>query len=738
MPQNQPAAAPHSFLQDLELGYLVDILRRNWRFPAAGLVLGLLAAIAYAMIAPALYSSSARILLDRSVTRYLQANKVIDEPVIEDSDTASQLHILSSESVIVPVVRQLKLARDPEFVGDLATSGSDQGARSSSIFSSLGRLFGGGSSEVPSEDRLERIAVEAFKKRLTIMREDVPSVISVTFASRDAQKAAAIANAMADSYLKATLDAKLKSNKIATQVLQERLSDLKQQAGEAERVLQEFKTSNILAAGNKVTESPEQIQSMSAQLSVARAQMAEAKARLDLVKQNPLGSGSFDQVADNEVIVRLRLQHSDLMAKLVELESKVGINHAAAVKLRQRIEETRNSIIEEQRRIASSYSSSYELAKARSDDITATLTKMTVGASGADGQAKVTLRELEGSADALRRSYNAVLQRLNEISKADEIVSQDARVITTAAPPLFKASRKTMAVLAGSLALGLLLGLGGAFARELALGVIRTPNQLRHVTDAYCAVVPLASTRSGPESSAYRPNGSIYEYVLDAPFSRFTEAFRNVRAMLNARKEPGRGEVVCVVTAVAKEGKTTITSNLGALMASSSRQRVLVIDGDLHRRNLTKELAPHAKEGLIEALDDPTRLSSLVVKRERSGLHVLPCPMTDRMSNAAELLGSPVMEEVLNVARQSYDFIIIEAPPIMSVSDVKMMEHLIDQFVLVVEWGSTRRRLLQEALAEVDGVHERLSCVMLNRVDPAALKTIDGYKGPRFGEYYEG
>jgi hypothetical protein len=90
--------------------------------------------------------------------------------------------------------------------------------------------------------------------------------------------------------------------------------------------------------------------------------------------------------------------------------------------------------------------------------------------------------------------------------------------------------------------------------------------------------------------------------------------------------------------------------------------RTLVVDGDLHRRKLTDALAPGAREGLIEALDDPSRLATLVVKRDHSGLDILPCVAGSRIPNAAELLGSAKMERLLAGARESYDYIILENP----------------------------------------------------------------------------
>jgi len=229
----------------------------------------------------------------------------------------------------------------------------------------------------------------------------------------------------------------------------------------------------------------------------------------------------------------------------------------------------------------------------------------------------------------------------------------------------------------------------------------------------------------------------IEEFVLDAPYSRFTETLRDVKALIGTAQRVHGVKVIGVVSSVPKEGKTTIAVNLASLMIASSGTRTLIIDSDLHLRLLTAALAPDAREGLIEALDDPSRLATLVFKQQRSGLDVLPCALSTRISNAAELLGSPEMEQLLVAARKAYDCIIIEIAPIMSVVDIKMIERFIDRFIFVVEWGQTKRSLVLEALSEAQIIRERLIGIVLNKADPLALRSIEAYKGDRFKDYYQ-
>ncbi len=276
-------------------------------------------------------------------------------------------------------------------------------------------------------------------------------------------------------------------------------------------------------------------------------------------------------------------------------------------------------------------------------------------------------------------------------------------------------------------------------AREWAADVFRTPKKVEQVTNKACVILPMVRAQREPGERFWSSSRSqpIEEFILDAPYSRFTELLRNIKALIDIGPRVEGAKVVGIVSSVAKEGKTTIAANLAALMIASSGAPTLIIDADLHRRLLTAALAPEADRGLIEALDDPSELSSFIYKRERSGLHVLPCALSARVPNAAELLGSAKMEQLLAVARKAYDYIIIEVAPIMSVVDVKMIERFIDSFIFVVEWGHTKRSLVLEALSETPNIRERVTGIVLNKTDPVALRSIEAYKGDRFRNYYE-
>ena len=208
-----------------DIADLAGIARRGWYYMAAGTIVGLLAALAVLSTMPPIYKASSRIAFERSQARYMQTNKVSNEPIIEDYDTQGQTYVVSSEAILLQAIRSLGLANDPDFVGKKDDAGV--GSRIRGLFRSAAQALGFSTEPVasPGNDPA-KIAFDNVVRDLTVTREDVPSVISIAFSLNDPVKAAAIVNAIVDSYMEANLASKVSSTKVAGKVVQERIEDL--------------------------------------------------------------------------------------------------------------------------------------------------------------------------------------------------------------------------------------------------------------------------------------------------------------------------------------------------------------------------------------------------------------------------------------------------------------------------------------------------------------------------------
>jgi succinoglycan biosynthesis transport protein ExoP len=522
----------------------------------------------------------------------------------------------------------------------------------------------------------------------------------------------------------------MKSTNVAGKVVQERVEELKQQAKDAERAGLEYKMANNLVGTGTTTLSGEQLATLQTHMTNARIAMAEAKARMERIARDPDASALF--APDNDLISRLRSELLDLSVRAKDIEGRVGKDHLAVVKVRKRMEEVREAIATEQKRVAGSFSKNYELARAQYDELAAAMSR-TMGEEGANSDAKARMRELESAAETLRSLYNQAVRHFSQMNRveAQPAITPDVRVLMRASPPSqTESSKKRWLIIAGGSIFGFLLGSAIVLARNFPFGVFRTSQQVTQATGLPCAVLP---ELTGADEQASLRTG---DYVVDWPYSRFSQTLRSIWATINIAQRESGSKVVCVVSSNPGEGKTTVAINLAAHFGLHSKTRVLVIDADFHRQSLSNRIAPDATAGLREALEEPKALAKFVVRKERLNLDVLPCPAFDRLTNAAELLGTVGMEQLIEVARQTYDLVIIEAPPMAAVVDYKMIARHCSGFVFVVQWGKTSQRLVRECLSDASAIMDRVLCVVLNKVDSTALRSIERYKGDGFQNYY--
>src|SRR5262245_5830060 len=396
-----------------EIADLLGIALRGWFFLVAGTAAGIVGALMLLSTIQPTYKASSRIVFERTLPRYMQSNRVTNEPIIEDYDTMGQTYVIPSESILLKVVRSLSLASDPDFVG--GKDSETLGSRVRGLFRNTAQALG--FAKAPTEGRSvdpEKIAVDGLVRNLTVSREDVMSVITVSFSWKDPVKAAAIVNAIVDTYIDASISNKIKSTNLAGKVVQERVEELKQQVKDADRALQEFKATNNIVGSDQVTLSHGTLNILQHQLTSAHLAMADAKGRMDRIATDP---NAIELLApDNEEIKTLRGKLLDLSVRAAEIEKIVGKNHLAVVKLHDRMEDVRQAIASEQKRIVAAFNRDYELARLRHKELSAAVDQV-ISSEGAESNKVIGLRALEGSLESLRTLYNRMLLQVGYINR---------------------------------------------------------------------------------------------------------------------------------------------------------------------------------------------------------------------------------------------------------------------------------------------------------------------------------
>jgi polysaccharide biosynthesis transport protein len=722
--------------------FLAYARRQHWVILGAA-ALCLLVGLAYVLTAAPSYTAVATMVIDTRKYQVFQQQSLVNDNPVDSTAVESQVEILKSEDVALAVIKDLKLAEDPEFVG------SNAGA-AGAIFDFVTGLFSG--SAPRNEFELTRRAVRTFENHLEIHRLGLTYVIEISFQSLNADRAAQIANAVADAYIVDQLDSKFQATRRASIWLQDRIQELRSQASEAERVVLDYKkTNNIVTGSGGKLLNEEQLGELNTQLVTVRSQVADAKAKLDRIQAVVSGSAPDATVADtlnNQVVTKLRSQYLELANREADWAARYGVDHLAVVNLRNQMREIQNSILDELRRLAESYKSDYAIALQRQTEIERAV-GVSVSESQSTNQAQVKLRELESSAQTYRSLYDNFLQRYMESVQQQSFPMTEARVITHATRPLAKSHPKTFFVLALSSLGGLLLGLAIGLFRDVYDRVFRTGEMIEATLGTDCiAVVPRISSAqaaSGPIASPAtehapgtrgarvieRGEDSILWVAIDAPFSRFSEAVRAIKvdADLNVTTP---SKVLGLTSALPNEGKSTLAFVFAQLIAQSGA-RVILVDCDLRNPSLSRKVAPGADKGLLEVLSKNATLGEVLWKDPVTGLVFLPGAIKSRIAQSHDVLASEQMKAFFDTVRADYDYVIVDFPPLTPVVDVRTTAHFVDSYVFVVEWGKTQVQVVERALHSARGVRDNLLGVVLNKADIASMSRYSGYSGK---EYY--
>jgi succinoglycan biosynthesis transport protein ExoP len=705
-----------------------------------------LAAI-YFFAAQPKYTATAELYVDTHKVQLLQQQPTsgVDAPV-DSALVESQVEILKSENIAKAVIKDLRLLDVPEFAGPA-------GGLLGGVVASIGRFVPGAEAS-RSPYALTRQAVERFAKALTIKRLGLSYVIEIDFQSVDPQRAARIADAVADAYVDDSLENRFQSSRRAATWLQDRLKELRAQASGAERAVVDYKANNnIVDTGGRLL-NEQQLAELNSALTSAQAVRAEAEARaqrveaiLTAVDQKGISAetATVTDTLHNDVITRLRQQYLDLAERESDWATRYGPTHLAVVNLRNQMLEIRRSIADELKRIAETYRSDLDIAESHEEAVKQDLANL-VAQSNQTNQAQVTLHELAANAQSYRALTDNFLQLYMVSVQQQSFPVTESRLITEASPPLNPSSPKPLLVMAIAVFGGCALAFAAATFRELADGVIRTGSQIENALGLAClATTPFVKLPAkgdafgaacDPQSRTFAADDRMLSYVLDSPISHFAESLRAVKMAIDLRGLDKPNKMIGMTSALPNEGKSTLSAALARLIAQAGG-KVILVDGDVRNRNLSRRLAPVAKTGLAEAILGKAALDDAIWRDPATSLHFLPVVSAARSAQTSDLLSSPRAEALFRDLRDAYDYVIVDLSPVASVVDGRATAKFIDSYVFVVEWSRTKIDVAERALGAARNVHDNVMGGVLNKVNMKAMRRYDGDRGAHCGDRHD-
>ncbi|HEY5339293.1 MAG TPA: exopolysaccharide transport family protein [Rhizomicrobium sp.] len=616
---------------------------------------------------PTTYSAATVVMLEQRTNNVAQTSEVLSAQPSDPASVQNQIQILTSRDIAAQVIANLRLYEDPEFASPNMITGA-----------------------MPTADQM----IDGFLRRLTVEANGLSTSLTITFKSGDPQKAAQIANAIADAYLQDQVNVENQAARSTTDWLIARVHTLARQVQNAESAVQEYKATNGLNdTGDGTSLVDQQMIGVSAALVAAKSDLAQKQATSGHINAM-LQSGQVDgvsQVVASPLIVQLRTQEADILQKEAELSTRYGPRNPKIIDIESQKENLEAKVAQEAQRIGGSVANDVSVSRANVGSLQYSLDQLEKK-STSQGLTRVRLRALEANATSTRTMYEAFVTRLREAQGGIEF--PDARIISHASAPASPTSPKRTMIAAASVPAGLLIGLLCALIAER----VSPAMQYRPVP----VRAPVYAAQPAPDPLRGAPVlGDIPDYaalraadlVIDRPAEDYARAVDALLAQIVPQMR-GRGKVISLTAPDYNEGRTALATAL-ARAATQRGFRAIVIDGDFQfpRAAIAMGLPP-LQHGLQDVLSGTAPLSQSLSRDPRSSALLLS-PTAMQAPNASFLNALP---QLVTYLRQTFDLVIVDCPQPTQPNAARYFLPLSDAALLLVRWQATPRASVSRTL----------------------------------------
>lgn len=716
------------------LSYWSVLRKRRWIVLAVLLVVFTGVVIATLKETP-LYRARTLIEIEKENPNIVTADDLFELDNVNSTFLETQYKVLESESLARRVIRDLSLdqlkefnpprhwwslhAAKPASSGTLSTEVAAPASDSDAVYSAL-KTFG------------ERLDIEPVKQS---------RLVEVTFDSQDPALSARIVNSIASNYINENLELRWDAAEKASEWLSQQLVGVKAKLEKSEDEMQAYARENgllFLESEKGTTENivDARLRELQTALTEAQAVRIQKESLYRLIQAGD--AGALPTVFDNHELQELTLRLSDLEAQRAQLAATFSPDYPKVKQLQSEIDEAQQTLDSERERGAAHIEDDY-FAAVRREALLQDAFSNAQRDANAIAERSVQYNILKREVDTNRQLYEGLLDRLKQAGIASGLKESNIRIVDAAVPPKKPAVPRTALNLSLGLLVGLGLGIGAAFLQEHFDNSLKTTEDVERVMQLPAlALIPSVESLNGHRGSLEHTNGDApgavaaagallrgtngrllpaHWYRIDdlAPqYSALVEAFRGLRTsvLLSAAGQPPRS--LLVSSAQPGEGKTTVSANL-AISLGQLGQRVLLIDGDLRRPSVHRAFQIQGSLGVVSYLTGQQDWRAAVEKTSLPGLDVLvsgPVP-----PNPAELLSSDRMQTLIQEALEEYKFVVVDSPPLLNVSDSRILATLVEGVVLVVKGGDTPRELAQRAHAYISDVGARVIGAVLNNID---------------------
>lgn len=660
------------------------------------------------ILTPRKYDAITRIQIDPSRNPLLDV-RTTRENALGDEAIETEVGVLKSLDLARNVVRRLALQNDSEFTQGLADAGEAR--------------------PISDASRVTAVA-EALSRRLVVDRTTASYLLEVRFRSRNPVKAARIVNGFADVYLDTRVASRMRTSARQADWFRQRLADMSAQARDAEQRLADYRARAGLTMGAAGNSADQLVTPLSTELATAEAQAAAARSTLSAARSQIAG-GSLDAVSavrSSPVISDMRRQRAEIVQRMGVITARSGENHPETMTVRQQLASIDAQIRDEANRAIGSLTAEANSADAQVGSLRSAMNALesrqatnTRDSAAADGLAR--------DAASKRTAYERIAQMSLESAQAARNSIAQAEIVDRAQPPRTPAwpDRHLFFLLAGIVSLG--AGFAAATIQESMKPGFRSVDDIEKLLGiSLLASVPRMNGKAG--GSALSPADSLIRY----PASMFAESLRNLQAsVIVACPSADDCRVVAMTSAVPEEGKTTTALSFARVLAIGGA-KTLLIDCDIRRASLRSLVYADRRAGLGDVLTGKATALQAIVPDDVGGLDLILVKTPD--FSGSHLFGGDQMADLIDQFRDSYQFIVLDLPPLLGVADARFLSMQADATVLVVRWGSTLAPAVGSALSWLRADGANVIGAVYTMVDPRSEAIGGYYYSKKYSAYY--
>ena len=562
--------------------------------------------------------------------------------------------------------------------------------------------------EVIKETRQQSRVIDNFLRGLAVTPVRNSRLVDLIYRSADPALSSRIANSMAKQYIEQNLEFKFLATKDATDFLNARTAEQRKALEKSEQALQQYREkTGAVALEDRQNIVVQRLADLNAAVTRARTERIEKESvynQIRAIQSDRAAVDTFPAILNNTFIQQLKVQLNELQRQKGQLSDKLGARHPDMLKLDSAIETTETRMSAEVQKVIQALRNDYQAALTNERSLQASLDQQRAEAQELN-RASIQYGVLQRDATSNQSMFTGLLERSRETGISGELKTSNIRIVDQAETPTRPASPNKVTNLSLAFFGGAFLGIGLAFFFEYLDNRIKQPEEIKeHLGLPFLGMVPLFAPKDtvGPPLLG---NGMPHE---------FSEAFRGIRTnVLFSSADEGSRSIVVTSTGPG-EGKSVVSANLAMSLALAG-QRVLLVDADMRRPKAHEFFGASLEPGLSNVMVGGAKASDAVGKTLTPNLWFLPAGKNP--PNPAELLGSKRFKDFMRSVSEHFEWVIIDSPPVMAVTDANVIAHNANGVVFVVGAEMTSRGAAKAALEHLDHVKAKYIGAVLNRVD---------------------